>query len=235
MTIVRRLAGLDWDAVARDLDELGWAMTPPVLSADECAHLKALYEDERSFRSTVDMARHRFGEGQYRYFADPLPALVGELRQHVYPRLAPTANAWAKAMGATDGFPLRLPEFQKRCRARGQTRPTPLLLRYGPGGYNRLHRDLYGDVAFPIQLTAFLSEPGVDYDGGAFLLVEQRPRQQSRGEALLPARGSLVVFATAERPVRGPRGYGRAGMRHGVSRITRGERYALGVPFHDAR
>jgi len=180
------------------------------------------------------MARHRFGVGEYRYFAAPLPPLVQELRGRVYPRVAPIAQGWSGALGEDRRFPSTLAGFLSLCRRAGQTRPTPLLLRYEAGGYNCLHRDLYGKIAFPIQMTVFLSRPGRDYEGGAFLLVEQRPRQQSRGEALLPAQGDGVLFATADRPVAGSRGYFRAGMRHGVARITRGERYTLGVIFHDA-
>src|SRR5205085_8959151 len=182
-----------------------------------------------------EMARHRFGEGEYRYFRRPLPRVVQELRARIYGRLVPLANSWAERSRRRERFPAKLADFLAVCRRRGQTKPTPLLLRYEVGGYNCLHRDLYGDVAFPLQLTVFLSRPGSDYEGGAFLLVEQRPRQQSRGEALLPALGEAVIFATAQRPIAGSRGVFHVAMRHGVARVTRGERYTLGVIFHDAR
>jgi hypothetical protein len=229
------LAAVDWNEVRRSLDAVGWARLPRILTAVQCAELRALYPDARRFRSTIDMARHRFGEGEYRYFRRPLPRIVQKLRAGVYPQLAPLANAWAERSGRADRYPPTLARFLALCSALGQTRPTPLLLRYQAGGYNCLHRDLYGEVAFPLQLTVFLSRPGADYEGGAFLLVEQRPRQQSRGEALVPGLGEAVVFATAERPVAGSRGFFRAGMRHGVATITRGERYTLGVIFHDAK
>jgi len=234
-TIRERLRALDWDAVRTSLNELGYAHLPRLLTPGECRDLRRLYGEGRRFRSTIDMGRHRFGEGEYRYFANPLPRIVRELRREAYPRLAPIANDWAEALGAGRPFPTGLAGFHGLCRAAGQEKPTPLLLRYEAGGYNCLHRDLYGDLAFPLQLAVFLSRPRADYDGGAFLLVEQRPRQQSRGEALLPAQGEAVIFATSERPIAGSRGYFRAAMRHGVARVTRGLRYTLGVIFHDAR
>jgi uncharacterized protein len=234
-TIRSRVHALDWEEIERSLWADGYARLPRVLTPPECRGLRRIYGDDRRFRSTIDMARHRFGEGQYRYFGNPLPRMVADLRIHAYERLAPVANAWAEASRRPRRFPPSLPEFLAICRAKGQTRPTPLLLRYEAGGYNCLHRDIYGDVAFPFQLAVFLSRPGADYEGGAFLLVEQRPRQQSRGDALTPLQGEAVVFATADRPVRGARGYFRASMRHGVARVTRGERYTLGVIFHDAK
>jgi len=206
-----------------------------VLSAEECAGLIALYPDDRRFRSRIDMARFRFGVGDYKYFAAPLPPVVADLRQHAYPPLAAIANRWMEALGSRDRYPDELEGLLARCRRAGQTKPTPLLLHYEAGGYNCLHRDLYGDVAFPLQLTAFLSRREADYTGGEFLLVEQRPRAQSRGMAITPERGELLIFATAERPVRGSRGYFRAGLRHGVSRVHAGSRHTLGIIFHDAR
>lgn len=231
----RLLEGIDWPEIHRLLEALGYARLPQILSSEQCADLRRLYFDDRRFRSTIEMARHRFGEGEYRYFRRPLPRLVQELRARVYPHLAPVANSWAERSRRRERYPPTLREFLELCRRRGQTKPTPLLLRYETGGYNCLHRDLYGEMAFPLQLTIFLSRPGADYEGGAFLLVEQRPRQQSRGEALMPGLGEAVVFATADRPVAGSRGFFRAGMRHGVARVTRGERYTLGVIFHDAK
>ncbi|MDJ0867183.1 MAG: 2OG-Fe(II) oxygenase [Myxococcota bacterium] len=233
--IARRLAGLDWNALERDLWERGYARTQPVLTPEECRALRASYEDDRRFRKTVDMRSHGFGDGEYRYFRDPLPKLVSALRTHTYRRLAPVANRMEAALRRPTRFPATLREMRALCASRGQPHPTPLLLRYGPGGYNALHRDLYGPLVFPIQLACFLSRPGADYDGGAFLLVEQRPRAQSVGDALLPGQGEIVLFASAERPRRGARGFHRAGLRHGVATVTRGERYTLGVIFHDAK
>jgi hypothetical protein len=205
-----------------------------VLTPDECEALVALYAVQDRFRSRVDMARYRFGVGEYKYFAAPLPPVVEALRVEAYPPLAAIANQWQAALGDPDLFPADLAALRRRCRKHGQTKPTPLLLRYEAGGYNCLHQDLYGDVVFPLQLTCFLSRRGVDYEGGDFLLVEQRPRAQSRGEAIATEQGEIVVFTTRHRPVEGARGVYRAAMRHGVSRLTRGLRYTLGVIFHDA-
>ena len=234
-SIRARLDDLDWPEIAESLLERGFARTPPVLAPAECAALAALYSDDRRFRKTVCMERHGFGVGEYRYFANPLPPLVRELRTHAYRRLAPVANRMHEALGRAERFPPSLAAFLRHCAAREQRQPTPLLLRYAPGGYNCLHRDLYGDVVFPLQLAGFLSRPGVDYEGGAFLLVETRARSQSIGEALVPGRGELVIFATSDRPARGRRGWVRATLRHGVARVTRGDRTTLGVIFHDAR
>jgi hypothetical protein len=230
-----RLSALDWRAIEASLWEWGYAKTPPVLTPGECAELIALYGDDRRFRSRVDMARYRFGLGDYKYFDAPLPPLVEALRVHAYPALAAIANRWEGALGTATRYPPDLPGLLARCRRRGQSKPTPLLLHYEAGGYNCLHQDLYGDVVFPLQLTGFLSRPGADYTGGEFLLVEQRPRAQSRGEAVATEQGELVIFTTRDRPARGARGYYRAGMRHGVSRVRSGSRYTLGVIFHDAK
>jgi hypothetical protein len=205
-----------------------------VLTPEECGGLVALYRDESRFRSRVDMARHRFGIGEYRYFAHPLPPLVDALRTHAYPRLAVIANRWMEALGAPERYPPDLEGLLALCRRHGQTRPTPLLLHYEAGGYNCLHQDLYGEVAFPLQITGFLGRRGLDYTGGEFLLVEQRPRVQSRGEVIDPEQGELLVFPTRYRPVAGARGHYRATVRHGVSRVRSGTRYTLGVIFHDA-
>jgi hypothetical protein len=231
----RRLDALDWDAVGRSLDEIGYARTAAVLTPGECAELIALYPRDERFRSRVDMARYRFGEGDYKYFAAPLPPSVATLRARLYPPLAAIANRWEATLGARTRFPGELDGLLAHCAAHGQTKPTPLLLHYEAGGYNCLHQDLYGEVAFPLQVTAFLSRRGVDYDGGEFLLVEQRPRAQSRGEAIATDQGELVIFPTRHRPLAGARGHYRATMRHGVSRITRGARYTLGIIFHDAK
>jgi len=235
MTIADRLAKLDWEAIEQSLGEWGYARTPTVLSGDECASLIALYAEETRFRTRVDMARYRFGIGDYKYFAHPLPPLVADLRAHAYPPLARIANRWEKALGGRRRYPDDLSGLLAICRRAGQTKPTPLLLHYETGGYNCLHQDLYGEVAFPLQITAFLSRRGVDYEGGEFLLVEQRPRAQSRGQAIATEQGELVIFTTRERPARGQRGWYRATMRHGVSRLTSGTRYTLGVIFHDAK
>lgn len=233
-TVAARVHALDWAQLAAGLDELGHAITPPLLTADECEELAALFDGGR-FRSTVDMARHRFGDGRYRYFDHPLPAPIGELRGAFYRHLAPIANRWAELLDG-DGarFPLEHEALLARCRAAGQARPTPLILRYGPGDWNALHQDLYGDVWFPFQVLTVLSAPGEDFAGGEFVLLEQRPRAQSRAHVLTPAQGAFVIFPTSERPEAGRRGYHRVRLRHGVSTITAGRRTALGIIFHDA-
>jgi hypothetical protein len=233
--IAERLDALDWQGLERSLWDVGYARTPPLLTAAESRELVALYADDGRFRKRIDMARHRFGEGDYKYFALPLPPLIAALRVHAYPRLAALANAWEKALGTGARYPSDLDGLRALCRRHGQTKPTPLLLHYEAGGYNCLHQDLYGDVAFPLQITAFLSRRGVDYEGGDFLLVEQRPRAQSRGEAIHTELGELLIFPTRYRPVRGARGWRRTTMRHGVSTITGGTRYTLGIIFHDAQ
>jgi len=233
-----RVAGLDWAAVGAALDERGLARAGTVLTADEAAATAALFDDSARFRSTVVMPRHGYGEGVYRYFDYPLPAAVAALRAAFYERLAPVANRWQAALGEVDrgagAYPAALADYLARCRAAGQARATPLLLSYEAGGYNRLHQDLYGTEAFPLQVAIALDRPGVDYDGGALLVVEQSPRRQSRGEAIVPAQGEAVVFATRVRPARGRRGVYRAQLRHGVATVTRGRRRTLGLIFHDA-
>lgn len=235
MDIKTRLEKLDWEALERSLWEFGSAKTPPVLTADECDELIASYPDDTRFRSRIDMARYRFGIGDYKYFAAPLPPIVEALRTHAYPPLAAVANRWQAALGRPARFPDDLKGLLALCRKHGQTKPTPLLLHYEAGGYNCLHQDLYGEVFFPLQLTCFLSRRDMDYTGGEFLLVEQRPRAQSRGEVINVDRGEIVIFATRDRPIRSTRGYSRGVMRHGVSRLTSGTRYTLGVIFHDAK
>src|SRR5215211_1331422 len=230
-----RVDALDWVALRDELDETGFAITEPLLGASEREALAALF-DEGRFRSTIDMARHRFGDGRYRYFDHPLPEPIGELRAAFYEQLAPVANRWSALLGGSeDAFPLTHEGLLERCRAAGQERPTPLILRYGEGDWNALHQDLYGDVYFPFQVLTVLSEPGVDFEGGQFVLLEQRPRAQSRAHVLTPPRGAFVIFPTQQRPQQGKRGYYKVGMRHGVSTITSGTRTALGVIFHDAR
>jgi uncharacterized protein len=229
-----RLSGIDWQRVARELDEAGCARLPGLLLPSECRELAALYREPRRFRKRIGMEQHRFGAGEYQYFQYPLPPLVRALRTELYAGLAPIANAWSARLGSRVRYPDSLDGFLARCREHSQTRPTPLLLHYQAGGYNRLHQDLYGAVAFPLQLTCLLSKPEVDFTGGEFLLLEQRPRMQSRGEAIALAQGEAILFATRERPVSGPRGYSRAQMRHGVSVVRSGERTTLGIIFHDA-
>lgn len=233
--IERRLAAVDWIGAARSLDERGYTTIPALLKSAECAELADMYGQRERFRSRVVMERLRFGVGEYKYYARPLPPIVAALRVVVYRRLAPIANRWASAMGGGKPYPAELASFLEICREAGQTKPTPLLLRYEGDGYNRLHQDLYGDVAFPIQLTCLLSRRGSDFEGGEFMLVENRPRVQSRGEVIALEQGEAIVFATSERPVTGSRGCCRVMMRHGVSRVIRGTRFALGVIFHDAQ
>jgi hypothetical protein len=224
----------DWTRIAADLDARGCAATPPLLNPEECHSLAALYDLDKNFRSRVVLARHGFGQGEYRYFAYPLPAPVQSLRERLYAALAPIANAWATRMNQAADFPPTLEAQLARCHAAGQARPTPLLLRYGPGDYNCLHQDLYGPLHFPLQLTLLLSEPEKDFEGGEFVLVEQRPRMQSRAEVVPLRQGEGVLFATSQRPVQGSRGSYRVTMRHGVSRLRRGARHTLGIIFHDA-
>ena len=233
-SIADRLGGLDWAAIGASLDEWGFARTPSLLTGEECAMLRTFYGEDARFRSRVDMARFRFGVGEYKYFAAPLPPAVEELRLHAYPPLAAVANRWEAALGTRSRHPDSLAGLIALCARRGQKKPTPLLLRYEAGGYNCLHQDIYGDVVFPIQLTVLLSEPGKDFQGGEFLLVEQRPRAQSRGSVVPLEQGEAVIFTTRYRPVVGARGAYRANMRHGVSRLLGGERFTLGVIFHNA-
>lgn len=232
--IPARVSALDWDRLGADMDRWGAAATGPVLTAEECRSLIAAYPDDARYRSTVVMARHGFGSGQYRYFAYPLPPLVAALREALYPRLAALANAWAERLGEPARYPGRLADWLAECHAAGQTRPTPLILRYGPGDYNCLHQDLYGEHVFPLQAAFLLSEPGRDFTGGEFVLTEQRPRMQSRAEVVGLTQGEAVIFPVNRRPVQGSRGIYRTAMRHGVSRLHSGERYTLGIILHDA-
>jgi len=225
---------VDWAAIAESLRTRGWATTGPVLDEKACANLRDAYAEPARFRSRVVMARHRFGEGEYQYFANPLPPVVRALREQSYRSLAPLANSWQESLGHEPRFPATHQAFAAMCHAGGQERPTPLLLRYSAGGYNCLHQDLYGPLHFPLQMAVMLSRPGADYEGGHFLLVENRPRAQSTGEALRPGLGEAIIFTTRERPVAGTRGYYRTTVRHGVSTVTEGERYVLGIVYHDA-
>lgn len=224
----------DWEHIGRELNDQGNVVLERLLSADECRHLIGLYTDENRFRSHIVMARHGFGQGEYRYFSYPLPAWVESLRTELYAHLVPIANRWTEAMGLAARYPATLPEFLQRCQAAGQGRPTPLLLRYETGDYNCLHQDLYGEEVFPLQVAVLLSEPGSDFSGGEFVMPEQRPRMQSRVEVVPLRQGDAVVFAVHHRPVAGTRGHHRVNLRHGVSRIRSGARYTLGIIFHDA-
>jgi hypothetical protein len=226
--------GIDWDRVGLDLDAFGCARLPGLLDPAQCAAYEASYGQEGLFRSRVVMERHGFGRGEYRYFAYPLPAHLAALRTALYPPLARIANRWQAALGADGHFPTEHAQFLARCHAAGQEKPTPLLLRYGAGDYNCLHQDLYGDHVFPLQVAILLSRPGVDFDGGEFVLTEQRPRMQSRAEVVPLAQGDAVVFPVAGRPLKGTRGVYRVNMRHGVSRVRSGNRHTLGIIFHDA-
>ena len=224
----------DWQGIAGDLDREGWSMLPGLLTAAECDEVAAMYGPGEAFRSHVIMARHGFGQGEYRYFSYPLPPRVQDLRAKLFPRLAPLANRWNERMGIDVRFPDDHAAFLQRCHAAGQRRPTPLLLQYGPGDFNCLHQDLYGEHVFPLQVAVLLSEPGVDFTGGELVLTEQRPRMQSRAAVVPLGKGGGVIFAVNQRPHRGARGDYRVAMRHGVSKVRSGTRHTLGIIFHDA-
>ena len=230
-----RVQGIDWTRVAADLDAWGWAMLGGILAPAECNAIAGLYEGGGRFRSHIIMARHGFGRGEYKYFAYPLPEILAELRTAIYPRLAPIADRWNEMMGIPVRYPTTHNEFLARCHAAGQSRPTPLLLQYGPGDFNALHQDVYGEQVFPFQVAFLLSEPGRDFTGGEFVLTEQRPRMQSRAEVVPLRQGDGVIFAVSHRPVQGTRGTYRVNLRHGVSRIRSGHRHTVGVIFHDAK
>lgn len=232
--MIDRTDRYDWQQAARALDADGNAVLPALLAPEECRALAQLYGDEAHFRSRVVMARHGYGQGEYRYFAYPLPDLVAALRTDLYVRLAPLANRWRERLGEPGRFPDTHAEYLASCHAAGQTRPTPLLLRYGPDDWNALHQDLYGPLVFPIQVAVLLSAPGRDFTGGEFVLTEQRPRMQSRVDVVPLRQGDAVIFAVRQRPVTGSRGVYRVNLRHGVSRLTRGRRHTLGIIFHDA-
>jgi hypothetical protein len=229
-----RVARTDWAKAAAALDDLGGALTSELVTAGEAERLAASYRDDRCFRSTVDMARHRFGQGEYRYFAHPLPEAVAGLRRALYPRLLPIARSWAERLGRPAPWPDDFEEWLERCHAAGQTKPTPLILRYGAGDWNALHRDLYGDLVFPLQVVVNLTRPAEDYEGGEFLLVEQRPRAQSRGTSWALPFGRGLAFTTRDRPIRSARGWSAGPVRHGVSVVRAGHRVTLGLLFHDA-
>lgn len=234
MPIQDRIATLDWDRLTDDIDRQGWATTGPLLTDDERLALAGAYDDEQLYRSRVVMARHGFGQGEYRYYAYPLPPLVQKLREDLYERLAGLASRWRGALGQPGRIPAAHAEYLAQCYAAGQLRPTPLILRYGPGDYNCLHQDLYGELSFPLQAAFLLSEPGKDFTGGELVLTEQRPRMQSRAQVVPLEAGEAVIFAVSHRPVQGTRGTYRVAMRHGVSPLRSGSRHTLGIIFHDA-
>lgn len=227
-------SGIDWPAAIDELDERGFAVVSHTLSTEICDELIAGYDTPGLYRKTVVMERHRFGLGEYKYFDYPLPDLVRSIRESVYPKLAPLANIWMERLNLETRFPTDLGSLRDLCQKHGQTKATPLILKYGKGGFNTLHQDLYGEIYFPMQLAFFLNEPSADYTGGEFVMTEQAPRSQSKAIVLSPKKGDIIIFTTSFRPVRGVRGYYRATMRHGVSEILNGERHTLGVIFHDA-
>ena len=229
-----RVSATDWDSVRADLDAYGCGLTGPLLTADEATKIAALYDDDSRFRSTVNMSRHRFGEGEYRYFAEPFPEAVTELKRLLYPRLLPIARDWWSRLGRETPWPDSLEEWLAMCHAAGQVKSTPILLKYQAGDWNALHRDLYGDLVFPLQAVINLNQPGVDHTGGEFLLYEQRPRAQSRATATLIPHGHGLIFTTRDRPVESRRGWSAAPVRHGVSVIRSGQRFTLALVFHDA-
>jgi len=234
--ISERLGRIDWKAAEESLWARGYAQMPVLLSPEECDELVTLYPDEKRFRSRIQMERYRFGAGDYKYFDHPLPEAVRNLRTQIYPHLAKIANAWAQALGDDQQpYPLEHEAFLEICHAAGQKRPTPLLLHYEAGGYNCLHQDIYGEVAFPMQMVLMLGQAGRDWEGGEFVLIEQQPRAQSRAEVLQADQGAAIVFTTRYRPVKGTRGFYRVNLKHGVSRVRSGTRYTLGVIFHDAK
>jgi hypothetical protein len=232
--IQTRVAGLGWTRIHADLDSQGWALVPKLLTHAEADFIAGLYHRERGFRSQVIMARHGFGRGEYKYFSYPLPTLIAALRTSVYPHLAPIANQWHERMGKDVRFPDNHEEFLERCHQAGQVRPTPLLLEYGPEDYNCLHRDLYGEHVFPIQLAILLAQPGEDFEGGEFVMTEQRPRMQTRAMVLPLKKGDAAIFAVSSRPMKGVRGYYQVKLNHGVSKLYSGKRHTVGVIFHDA-
>jgi hypothetical protein len=229
-----RVDGADWAAITAEVNDVGCAVTPRLLTAAECDRIAGLYDRGDLFRSTVEMARYRFGEGEYKYFARPFPEPVEQLKQALYPRLLPIARDWHAKLGRPAPWPDTLDEWLEECHAAGQTKSTPILLKYETGGWNALHRDLYGDLVFPLQVVISLSDPGADHTGGEFLLLEQRPRAQSRGTATLIPRGHGLVFTTRDRPVKSARGWSAGPVRHGVSAVRSGRRFTLGLVFHDA-
>lgn len=235
INVCDKLKNTDWSLIRQSMDQSGYGLLPGILSSDQCDWLSKNYHTDHWYRKTIQMERYRFGKGQYRYFTYPLPAVLQELREQLYPFLSPIANNWMEQLGKEQRFPAHQEELLKQCREAGQDKPTPLILQYGEEGYNTLHQDLYGDVFFPIQAVLFLNQAGKDYEGGEFVLVEQVPRAQSKASVLRPNKGDMLLFTTQYRPVKGSRGFYRVNLKHGVSRVASGERYTLGIIFHDAQ
>jgi hypothetical protein len=234
MDIQQRIDLLNWDKVTEDINENGFAHTSKVLTDKECDEFILQYNNEALYRKTINMERYRFGLGEYKYYQYPLPGLIQQLREGIYPKLAPIANNWMRVLNIDQHFPESLTQLLELCHAQNQTRPTPLILKYGKGGYNTLHQDLYGEVYFPMQVVLFLNEPNEDYKGGEFVMIEQRPRAQSKAIALKPGKGDMLIFTTNFRPVKGSKGFYRVNMKHGVSELAEGKRYTAGIIFHDA-
>jgi hypothetical protein len=234
MDITEKINSIDWDQTTSQLHLNGFALVSRFLQEKLCQSLITAYHDPENYRKTITMERYRFGLGEYKYFRYPLPDLIQSIRESIYPKLAPVANQWMKVLGINTGFPETFPELQLLCREHGQNKPTVLILKYGKGGHNTLHQDLYGEVFFPIQLVLFLNEPDEDYTGGEFVLLQQTPRAQSKAIVLRPQKGDMLMFTTSFRPVKGIKGYYRVNMKHGVSEVHEGERHTLGIIFHDA-
>jgi len=232
--IIQNIENIDWQDIAKKMHQNGYAIVPKLLSDEQCALLKADYHNSNLYRKTVVMARHRFGLGEYKYFNYPLPNLINAIRTSIYPKLAPIANDWFKALKIDLSFPLHHATFLEKCHENGQQKATVLILKYGKGGFNTLHKDLYGDIYFPIQIAFALDEPDLDFTGGEFVLTQQVPRAQSKAIVLKPQKGDMLIFATNFKPQKGTRGYYRIQMKHGVSEITSGKRHTLGIIFHDA-
>lgn len=228
------LQSLDWNAITARMNNTGYALETSILTGEQCNSLIQQYDNPELYRKTITMERYRFGQGEYKYFNYPLPPLIRTIRSTIYPLLAPIANGWMKALQNDNSFPETFEELQSRCHANQQTRPTVLILKYGQGGHNTLHQDLYGDIFFPIQLVLFLNEPGIDYEGGEFVLLQQNPRAQSKAIVLQPRKGDMLLFTTNYRPAKSTKGYYRVNMKHGVSEVRKGQRHTLGIIFHDA-
>lgn len=233
-TIQEKIETINWQSITEEMHKKGYAILPKLISDKKCKSLINLYDDPIGYRKTVVMERYRFGLGEYKYFDYPLPQTIQILRENLYPKLAPIANLWMKVLKIDKQFPNTLKELQQQCRENNQLKPTPLILRYGKGGFNTLHQDLYGEVYFPLQTVLFLNEPGVDFEGGEFVLTQQTPRAQSKAIVLKPKKGDLLIFTTNFRPIKGTKGYYRVNMKHGVSELHSGERHTLGIIFHDA-
>ncbi|WP_108866791.1 2OG-Fe(II) oxygenase [Aquimarina aquimarini] len=232
--LITKIKAIDWDDIALNMNEKGYAIIPKLISEKQCKVLLNMYDEPIAYRKTVTMERYRFGLGEYKYFDYPLPEIIQTLREQIYPKLVPIANLWMKVLKMEKEFPDSLYALQKQCHDVNQLKPTPLILKYGKGGYNTLHQDLYGEVYFPLQAVLFLNEPNVDFDGGEFVLMQQIPRAQSKAIVLQPKKGDMLIFTTNFRPIKGKKGYYRANMKHGVSELHRGARHTVGIIFHDA-